>query len=158
MKKLILAALLTLFSYHCFATETFQYYIYVQTTYSQGFWARANLLKGVDQFYLANKQYEDLFRLTGDGEDVAKAIVQHLKEEKPMRYNFSFTIKIEDNVVVFSTKSQISDFDAVKNELTVSFILNNFRAVKIVQGKNSKIYYLKDVSIPYMDLVLPPRN
>ena len=52
----------------------------------------------------------------------------------------------------------ITDFDAVKNELTASYIINNFTAVKIIQQNRIGVYILKDVTVPYMDLVLPSQT
>ncbi|HEY8934205.1 MAG TPA: hypothetical protein VIM65_03260 [Cyclobacteriaceae bacterium] len=59
------------------------------------------------------------------------------------------------DTVVIETKETIADLDAIENELTASFTLNNFIAVKIIQPDKTTLFQLKDISIPYMDLVFP---
>ena len=90
--------------------------------------------------------------------DVANAILSHLKEETPKRYNFKCTLSLSGDTAVIQTKDAIKDFDAVMNELTASYTLNSFAAVRIIQHNKSSLFRLGDISVPYMDLVFHPKE
>lgn len=152
MKRISILLLFFLIGQRCFATEWAWYYVYVQTEYLQGPWKRTDLLYESKQYvYLHPIQCEELFG--SESSDLANAIFSRLKEENPERYAFPSKLSLVNDTVVVSTKEIIPELEAVKNELTASFILNNFEAVKIVQGNQSNLYLLKDISVPYMDLV-----
>lgn len=156
MRRLLIIFFLTTIGQTAFATDWFWYYIYVQTEYIQGPWTRTNILdKSGSYTYLQPKQFEELFSISGDGQDIAEAIFTHLKKETPSRYKFSYILSISKDTVIIKTKDTIADFDAVKNELTASFTLNNFHAVKIIQRNKTNLFVIEDITVPYMDLVFP---
>lgn len=157
MRQLFTIIFLLIIGQGAFATEWFTYFIYVQKEYIQGPWIRAGILDKSGS-YLEPKQFDELFSISGDGLDIANAILSHLKEETPERYKFEYTLTISRDTIVIKITDTIRDFDAVKNELTASYILNNFGAVKIIQQNRAGIYLLKNVTVPYMDLVLPAQT
>jgi hypothetical protein len=154
MKKLFLAILLSFaIGQKSFATEWLTYYIYIQKDYLQGPWTRAELLGKSNYEYLHPKQFEELFG--SESISLANAILDHLRAETPERYAFRSTLALSADTVVIQTPDDIEGFDAVKNELAASFILNHFSAVKIIRRGKAALYGLKDITVPYMDLVLP---
>lgn len=154
--------LLTIISFltigqNSFATDWLSYYIYIQTDYLQGPWTRTDILdKSGSYKYLHPKQFEELFGT--EREDLANAILTHLQKETPDRYKFKCTLLLSSDTVIIQTKDTITDFDAIKNELTASFTLNNFIAVKLIQRNQTTLFQLKDITVPYMDLVFPTQN
>ena len=157
MRRLLTIIFLIIAGQRALATEWFTYFIYVQKEYIQGPWIRVNILDKSGS-YLEPKQFDELFSISGDGLDMAIAILSHLKEETSERYKFKHTLTISKDTIIIQTNDTISDFDAVKNELTASYILNNFTAVRIIQHNRTGIYLLKDITVPYMDLVLPAQT
>ncbi|HUM45332.1 MAG TPA: hypothetical protein PLD84_00295, partial [Chitinophagales bacterium] len=154
MKQLLILVFIFLAAQNCLATEWLLYYVYVQTDYVQGPWKRTNILdKSGSYLYLHPEQFEELFGT--EKTDLAIAILNHLKKASPERYTFNPVLSLSEDTVVIQTTEAIADFDAVKNELTASFTLNNFPAVKIIRGNHAALYQLEDISIPYMDLVFP---
>ncbi|MET0393800.1 MAG: hypothetical protein ABW019_11700 [Chitinophagaceae bacterium] len=155
MKKIVLFLLLAFgAAKSSLATEWAWYYIYVQKEYIQGPWTRADLLgKRDDYAYLHPQPFEELFG--SEQQDLVNAIFRHLREETPERYTFRSSLSVSVDTVVIRTEDSIPDFDAVKNELVASFVLNNFAAVKIIQPGKVSLYRLGDLTVPYMDLVLP---
>lgn len=154
MKRIITLLICFTIGQNAFATEWAWYYVYIQTDYMQGPWTRAEILYNGNPAYLHPVQFEDLFGWS-DREGLVNTILKHLKEEDPQRYKFHATTSLNKDTVIIKAKDTIPDFDAVKNELTASYVLNNFAAVKIIQGSKARIFQLKDISVPYMDLVLP---
>lgn len=143
----------------CFATEWAVYYIYVQTEYTQGPWIRTKILdKSGGYKYLYPKRHEELFG--SEAIELANAIYSHLKKETehPELYKFQCSLSLLADTVVIQTEEVLPDLNAIKNELTASFTLNSFAAVKIIQHNKKIVYQLKDISIPYMDLVFHPEN
>jgi hypothetical protein len=154
MKRILAILLFVIAGQKSFATDWAWYYIYVQTDYIQGPWTRMDVLdKSGSYTYLHPKQFEELFGT--ESIDLANAIFSHLQKESPKRYTFNSALSLLSDTVVIQVKDSIPDFDAVKNELTASYTLNNFPAVKIVQGGKTDVYTLRDVSVPYMDLIFP---
>lgn len=135
------------------ATEWLTYYVYVQKEYLQGPWKRADLLGQDSYAYLHAQQYEELFG--SEPVSLANAILKHLREETPERYTFQSTLVATGDTVVIQTRDTITDFEAVRNELVASLLLNNFSTVKIIQPGSAAFYGLQDISVPYMDLVFP---
>lgn len=122
----------------------------------QGPWTRTDVLdKSGSYKYLHPKNYEELFGF--EGIDLANAIFSHLQKEteNPKLYKFKYSLSLSSDTVVIQTRETIADLDANKDELTASFTLNSFIAVKIIQPDKTTVYELKDISIPYMDLVFP---
>jgi hypothetical protein len=155
MKHIITIFVFLIIQSNSFATEWNWYYIYIQTEYTQGSWLRADHLDRSDYKYLETKQFEELFGSEGDG--LAEAIVNHLKHETPGRYKFKYAISVVKDTVYINTPDSIADFDAVKNELTASLIMNNFNKVTIIQKGIASSFHLEDISVPYMDLVFPEK-
>ena len=155
MKYLIATILLLTIKLGSFATEWDLYYIYIQRDYIEGTWLRADLLDKSDYKYLHPKQFGGYYGMQGDG--LAEDIVTHLKEETPNRYKFQYNISVLKDTVIINTTDSIADFDAVKNELTASFIMNNFNTVTIIQKGKALSFHLEDISVPYMDLVFPKK-
>ncbi len=156
MKRLPAIIFFLIIGQSIFATDWFTYFIYVQKEYIQGAWIREDILERSTGYnYLEPKQFEELFNISGDGIDMANAILSHLKEENPERYKFKCDLSVSKDTIIIQTNDTITDFDAVKNELTASYIINSFTAVKIIQQNRIGVYLLKDITVPYMDLVLP---
>jgi hypothetical protein len=156
MRRLLSIIFFTIIGQSAFAKDWFSYYIYIQKEYIQGPWLRTDILDKTGNYtYLQPKQFEELFSISGDGQEIADAILAHLKKETPGRYKFKYTLSISKDTVIIKTQDTISDFEAVKNELTASFTLNSFSAVKITQCSKAKIFLLKDITVPYMDLIFP---
>lgn len=155
MKKIFFFLLLApVMAKDVFATEWATYYIYVQKDYLQGPWKRADWLGQLDSYqYLHPQQFEELFG--SEPISLASSIFSHLREETPERYAFQSTLTISGDTVIIQTPGSVADFDAVKNELTASFVLNNFSVVKIIRQGKAALYGLKDITVPYMDLVFP---
>lgn len=136
------------------ATEWAWYYIYVQKEYIQGPWTRADLLSQRDDYaYLHPQQFEELYG--ADEEQMVLSIFGHLREETPERYTFRSSLSVSMDTVIIRSEDTIPDYDAVKNELIASFVLNHFKTVKIIQPGKVSLYGLRDLTVPYMDLVLP---
>lgn len=154
MKRIITLLICFTIGQNAFATEWAWYYVYIQTDYMQGPWTRSQILYDRNSAYLHPIQFEDLFGLS-DEAGLVNTILKHLKEEDPPRYKFHATLSVDKDTVVIKTKDTIPDFDAVKNELIASYVLNHFAAVKIIQKNKTDVFQLKDISVPYMDLVLP---
>jgi hypothetical protein len=156
MRRILTILLFLTIGQNCFATDWAWYYIYVQTDYMQGPWTRTDVLNKSGSYkYLHPKQYEELFG--SERIDLVNAIFSHLRKEteNPKLYKFKYSLSLLSDTVVIQTKEAIVDLNAIKNELTASFTLNNFIAVKIIQPDKTTLYQLKDISIPYMDLVFP---
>jgi len=154
--KYLLAFLLSFtIGQKCFATEWATYYVYIQTEYVQGPWSRTDLLNQSGSYiYLDPKEVEDL--LGSDNDQLASAILSHLQKATPERYKFKSSLSTLADTVIITTKDSIADFDAVKNELVASFTLNSYNMVKIIQKGKVQSFQLKDISVPYMDLVFHP--
>jgi len=73
--------------------------------------------------------------------------------ESPNLYKFKNSLSVSFDTVILQSNEIITDFEKIKNELVASFTLNNFTAIKVIQGKTIRIYKLSDITIPYMDLV-----
>lgn len=157
MKKIFLLLLSFTIVKTSLATEWAWYYIYVQKEYIQGPWIRADVFAGRDNYaYLHPQQFEELFG--SEPGQLAHSIFSHLREETPERYGFRATVAVAGDTVIVQTQDAIKEFDAVKNELTASFVLNNFRAVKIIQPGKVSLYGFGDLTVPYMDLVVPAQG
>lgn len=155
MKYIVTFFLFIIIHCNAFATEWNLYYIYIQKDYVEGTWLRADLLDKSDYKYLHPKQFGGYYGMLGDG--LAEDIVNHLRGETPERYKFKYTISCVKDTVLISTTDSIADFDAVKNELTASLIMNNFSTVRIIQKGKASSFHLEDISVPYMDLVFPEK-
>ena len=122
----------------------------------QGPWSKTYILDKSGYKYLHPKQFEELFGT--EKEELATAILTHLQKENPDRYKFNCNLSLSADTVVIQTKDAIADLEAVKNELTASFTLNSFPAVILIQPNRTTLLQLKDVTVPYMDLVFPTQT
>jgi hypothetical protein len=158
MKKIFILFFLS-FKQSCFATDWSWFYVYVQTSYPQGPWSRTNVLNEYGYYkYLQPKLHEELFG--SEPISLAQAIFNNLKTESESKtlYKQSFLLSVVTDTVFIECKNKIVKFDSIKNEILASFLLNSFKAVKVIQPDSSNIYVLKDISIPYMDLVYLPNK
>jgi hypothetical protein len=159
MKRILVVFLFLICSKNIFATEILSYYIYIQTEYSQGPWLRTDVLDKLGSYnYLYIKEFEELFG--SEKIDVANSIFMHLKKEteSPKLYKFKCDLSLLSDTVIIQTKDSVSNFILIKDELIASFIFNNFIAVKMIVNGQATIYSLKDISIPYFDLVYHTNN
>ncbi|MFZ1800463.1 MAG: hypothetical protein WAU24_11420 [Chitinophagaceae bacterium] len=159
MRRILVIILFLTIGQNCFATEWLTYFIYIQTEYIQGPWTRTTIFdKSGSYIYLHPKEFEELFG--SEGIDLANAIFNHLQKEteSPKLYKFTYSLSLASDTVVIRTKETIVKLDAIKNELIASFTLNSFSAVKIIQPNKTTLYQIKDISIPYMDLVFPAES
>jgi len=143
-----------IFGQHCYATNEGWFYIYKETEYPQGPWTRTNILEQSGSYkYLEPKQFEEL--LGSEKNQLANSIFFHLQKEteSPNLYKFKNSLSVSFDTVILQSNEIITDFEKIKNELVASFTLNNFTAIKVIQGKTIRIYKLSDITIPYMDLV-----
>lgn len=154
MKRWIHLALLVFTCQSSFATEWASIYVYKQQEYLQGAWIRTTLFDTKNSYqYLHPVLFEDL--LGSDNDQLAHAIFRHLVDGSPKRYHFNGKLTLSGDTVILSTKDSIPEFDAVRNETTASFVLNGFKAVRIIHAKGTGTFALQDISVPLMDLVLP---
>ena len=153
MKRLFACLLFLVILLNARATESCSYYIYVQMEYTQGSWIRADQLLKSNYRYLHPKLFEELFG--SEDMDFVQAVFRHLRLENAHRYGFKSDLSLSRDTVVIQTAAEIPEFEAVKNELVASYLLNGFAALKWMRKDQIAIYGLKDISVPYMDLVMP---
>ena len=154
MRNTLTIIIFFIFGQHCYATNEGWFYIYKETEYPQGPWTRTNILEQSGSYkYLEPKQFEEL--LGSEKNQLANYIFYHLQREteNPKLYKFKNFISISLDTVILQSNEIIPEFEKIKNELVASFTLNNFTALKVIQGKTTRIYKLSDITIPYMDLV-----
>ena len=143
--------LLFFFSIKAGATHWLTYYVYVETEYVQGPWARTNLLARSDYKYLAPKVYEDLFGTMK--EELAEKFMARLREEKPAVYDWDFEISLQGDTVCLEIQGSIDQQETVVNEVTATMILNSFDAVCFKDPGGAATYSLTDITLPLFDLV-----
>jgi len=150
MKILLIILTLTI-SLNSFATEWLTYYVYVETEYSQGTWKRTDILEQSNYKYLTVEVYEDLFGSTN--EQLVQKFLLRLKAKKPDIYNWKYDLTFQGDTVVITTKEQPKNVEIIKNEITATLTFNNFKAVTFNFGNNSETQTVKDLTLPYFDLV-----
>src|SRR5205809_7734335 len=102
MKRLLTIILFLTIKQNIFVTDWVWYYIYIQVDYPQGPWTRTDILdKSGSYKYLHPKQFEELFGT--EKEDLANAILAHLRKETPDRYKFNCTLSLSSDTVVIQT-------------------------------------------------------
>jgi len=144
-------ALLLIISMRAGATHWLTYYIYLETEYVQGPWARTNLLARSDYKYLAPKVYEDLFGTMK--EDLAEKFMDRLREEKPEVYDWDFQLSLHGDTVWLEYEAGIDHLETVMNEVTATMIMNSFDAVCFKDPDGAMTYALTDLTLPLFDLV-----
>jgi hypothetical protein len=156
MKIKLVFAFLFLLKLTSGATEWCNYYIYVEKDYMQGPWSRADLIYNYSkEKYLHPVLCEDLFG--SEKEQLIYAVMGHLKKESVYHYTFKYTVKELGDTAFIQTKDTIPGFKSIKNELIASLLLNNYKVLTIKQATISNSYVLSDLSLPFMDLCLPPK-
>lgn len=138
-------------SLNVYATHWLTYFVYFEDDYVQGPWTRADELKSSDYKYLSVETYEDLFG--SEEADFVNKVVSKLKEKKPELYSWTYDLSFENNRVIFSMNNPPENLETIKNEVTASFIFNNYEAVVFNIGNQSDTLTIKDLTIPYFDLV-----
>lgn len=150
MKNLLTLFILTI-SLTAGATNWLTYYVYFETEYIQGPWTRTDLLEESEYKYLAPEVFEDNFGSIDS--DIVNKMLSHLKERKPDLYNWSYDLTFQGDTVVLSSKEKIENFETIKNEITATLTLNNFKAVTFKFPDKSETLIIDDLTLPYFDLV-----
>jgi hypothetical protein len=138
------------------ATHWLTYYVYVETQYVQGPWARTGLLSGSDYRYLAPRIYEDLFGTIRD--ELAAKMLGRLKEEKPELYDWDYNLLIDGDTVCLEPVGPFKMSETVMNEVTATMTINSFAAVSFRLSGGTQLFTLADLTLPYFDLVRPQTN
>ncbi|MFT5253353.1 MAG: hypothetical protein ACI87N_002386 [Flavobacteriales bacterium] len=133
------------------ATQWLTYYVYFETEYIQGTWTRADILAKSDYKYLAPEAFEDL--LGSEDGDLINKLFSRLKEKKPNTYNWRYDLTIQNDTVILTPKGKIEQWATVKNEITATLILNNFKAVTFDFEDTHKTLTITDLTLPYFDLI-----
>lgn len=154
MKTHLIVILLFVLSFNVHANHEITYYVYFETQYTQGPWAKTDILDKSEYKYLNAKKYEEMMGTTED--ELVEKILSQLKDEKPDVYNWSYDLAIEEDTVVITPEDEIEKPETVKNELTASLTHNGFKAVKFKWSDDSKPLTIDDVTLPYLDLVMGP--
>lgn len=149
--KILLTFCLFTTSLYATATHELTYFIYSETEYMQGPWSRTDLLETSNFKFLSAEAYEDLFG-SGDADLVNKMLFR-LKEKKPDVYNWDYTLSFQGDTVIITPQKTIQSFEIVMNEVTATLTLNRFKAVSFHINGQQKTYTLKDLTLPYFDLV-----
>lgn len=145
--------LLTLFtSLNANATHWLTYYVYFETEYLQGPWSRTDILEKSKNKYLTSVAFEDLFG-TVDADLVGKMLAR-LKNNKPETYDWTYDLSFRGDTVILTTKDQINELETVKNEITATLTLNNFKAVTFRFHGGQETWTIDDLTLPYLDLVM----
>ena len=133
------------------ATHYLGFYVYVERQYSQGPWERVNLFSNQENKFLEPHFHEDL--LGSLNEDMVKTLLGHLKEHSPELYQWKYDLKINEDTVWINTLGRMDDFERVVNEITATLALNGFKTVCFSKMPLPNVFTIKNVSIPYFDLV-----
>jgi hypothetical protein len=135
------------------ATHWLTYYVYVETEYVQGPWARTSLFTGRDYRYLAAKVHEDLFGTIRD--ELAIKMLGRLKEEKPELYDWDYNLLINGDTVCLEPVGPFTMNETLMNEVTATMTINSFAAVCFRWSGGRELFTLADLTLPYFDLVRP---
>lgn len=150
MKK-ILFLLLLFVSINATATHWLSYYVYSETQYLQGPWARTEVLSQSDYRYLAPHYYQDLFGTVE--EDLVNKMISRLKELKPEVYHWDYHLSIHKDTVRLHISEQPQHFETIQNEITATLLLNDFDAITFDINDHKETLTLEDLTLPYFDLV-----
>jgi len=133
------------------ATQWFTYFVYFETEYIQGPWTRTDLLEQSAYKYLASEAYEDLFG--SEQVDMANKMLSRLKAKKPDVYDWPYDLIIQGDTVILTPGGPIDQLETVKNEITATLTLNNFKAVIFQFTDRQETLTTNDLTLPYLDLV-----
>ncbi|HET8964024.1 MAG TPA: hypothetical protein VFM99_09015, partial [Chitinophagales bacterium] len=100
------------------ATHTLTYYVYYESEYVQGPWSRADDLINSNYKYLTPVKYNDAF-----GTVIAELVnkmLSRLKENNPEVYNWTYSLNVNGDTVIFSPNKKITHWETVKNEITAT--------------------------------------
>lgn len=156
MQKLkgLLTLLTLIVSINANATHTLTYYVYYETEYVQGPWSRADDLINSNYKYLTPVKYDDAFGTVIT--ELVNKMLSRLKENNPEFYNWTYNLNVNGDTVVISPKEKITHWETVKNEITATLTLNNFKAVIFQLEDGDKTLTINDITIPFLDLVKNP--
>lgn len=109
--------------------------------------------------YLFPKKFSDL----GYSKDyLVSFVLEKLEKDKPEIYKWifdcKFNIEQQQVTIEISQKLSKSQFKTVKNELVTSLIFNEFERVIFKLDKKYVVVTLKDINVPYFDLVNYEKN
>ena len=149
--KGLLTILTLLISLSASATHWLTYYVYYETEYIQGPWTRADILEKSKYKYLTLEAHEDLFGT--EDTDLVNKMLSRLKERKPDTYDWTYDLTFQGDTVVLTPKGQIEKLETVKNEITATLTLNNFKAVTFHFDNKQETLTINDLTLPYLDLV-----
>tara|TARA_R110002050_G_scaffold194902_3_gene329739 strand:- start:10804 stop:11451 length:648 start_codon:yes stop_codon:yes gene_type:complete len=149
--KLFLTILILIISLSANATEWATYYVYFETEYIQGPWTRTDILEKSEYKYLAPKSFEDLFG--SEDVDLINTMISRLKKNNPKVYDWTYDLTVQNDTVILTPKGQITQIETVKNEVTATLTLNNFKAVKFNFENGQETLTLNDLTLPFFDLV-----
>lgn len=149
--KSIITILTLFFSLSVNATEWLTYYVYFETEYIQGTWARVDLIEKSEYKYLAPKAFEGLFG--SEDVDLINTIISKLKENNPKIYNWTYDLTVKNDTVILNSKGLDSQNETVKNEITATLTLNNFKAVQFIFDNKQEVLTLENLTLPYFDLI-----
>lgn len=155
--------ILTLFFYlNANATTDRTYFVYFEKLYIQGSVIDDNT--GCYDYYLEPKSFNYIY---GTDDELINKIISRLRKDKPEVYDwtYSLTMKIETkdgdtyqtNTVIIKPKKKIKDWTTVKNEITASLIFSGYEVI-FDFGNTKKTLTLDDLTLPYFDLVKPPKK
>jgi hypothetical protein len=153
MVKAFLIIPVLMLSMEAGATHWLTYYVYLETEYLQGPWNRAGLLSKSGYRYLSPKQFEDLFGT--ESCDLAEKMLSRLSEENPDDYNWEYMLSCQADTVILEPLGEVQNRITVINEVTATMVLNSFKAVCFRFGDHTVTCSLKDLTLPYLDLVAP---
>ncbi|MBT30250.1 MAG: hypothetical protein CMO01_11370 [Thalassobius sp.] len=141
------------FSLNVSASTWETYYVYYETDYSQGPWSRTTILNQSDYKFLAPVMFEDLFGSIKSG--FVYKVIERLRDKKPKLYQWKYELECLGDTVIFKSGDQITSFNTVKNEIVSSLALNGSKVVIFDLEDRKESFSLNDVSLPYLDLVMP---
>lgn len=149
--KELLTILILIMSLSAGGTHWLTYYVYYETEYMQGPWTRTDLLKESGYKFLASEAFEDLFG--SEDKELVNQMLHRLKNKKPEIYNWNYDITFQGDTVILKTKEKIEKIETVKNEITATLTLNNFKAVTFHFTDQQETWTINDLTLPYLDLV-----
>ena len=152
MKKFLILVV-ALVAIEAQASHWMTYYIYTEKEYVQGPWSRDALLQQSASRYLEPKAYEDL--MGSEPEDFVHLLLKRLKQNNYEGYRWSYDLTLTGDIITIIPLEPIANLETVKNEITVTALLNNFEAVVFKRQFQTDTLALADVTVPFFDLVKP---
>ena len=148
MRKFALCIILLTATLSADATHLLVYYTYHYSGYVQGPWVRQSLLVHGDA-YLHAERHEEYYGT--DHESFALALFEHLKTHNRDLYNQEYNFGLSgDTVLISASTGEILHEE--KNEITATFLMNNYDAVRFTDGSSMDTWTMADITLPFMDL------